>query len=109
MGVSLFGDSQSMIDSALAAEGLERRIALTTPSFVAALAAVAAGDSVTAVSRALALRFVDRLDLALVPPPFTGADYEMTLVWANHRDGDALLAWLRQLIVEVAGEVFTGG
>jgi DNA-binding transcriptional LysR family regulator len=109
VGVSLFGDSQSMIDSALAAEGLERRIALTTPSFVAALAAVAAADSVTAVSRALAARFVDLFDLAMVPPPFPGADYEMTLVWANHRGGDALLAWLRDRIAEVAGEVFAAG
>ena len=106
VGVSLFGDNQSMIDSALAAEGLERRIALTTPSFVAALAAVAAGDGVTAVSRALAARFVDLFDLALAPPPFAGADYEMTLVWANHRAGDTLLAWLRALITEVAATVF---
>lgn len=106
VGVSLFGDSQSMIDSALAAEGLERRIALTTPSFVAALAAVAAADSVTAVSRALAAQFVDLFDLALVTPPFPGADYEMTLVWAKHRDGDFLLAWLRGLIAGIAEAAF---
>lgn len=109
VAVSLFGDGQSMIDSVLAAEGLERRIALTTPSFVTALAAVAAGDGVTAVSRTLAARFVDGLDLHLAAAPFPGADYEMTLVWANHRGGDALLAWLRDQISEIAGEVFAAG
>jgi len=109
VGVSLFGDGQSMIDSVLAAEGLGRRIALTTPSFVAALATVAAGDGVTAVSRTLATRFVDALDLHLAAAPFPGGDYEMTLVWANHRSGDALLAWLRDQISEIAGEVFAAG
>lgn len=107
VGVSLFGDNQSMIDSILAAEGLERRIALTTPSFVAALAAVAAGDGVTAVSRTLATRFVDLFDLHLADPPFSGAGYEMTLVWANHRSSDALLGWLRDQIAEVAAEVLS--
>lgn len=105
VGVSLFGDSQSMIDSVLAAEGLERRIALSTPSFVAALAAVAAGDGVTAVSRTLATRLAVQFDLHLADPPFSGADYEMTLVWANHRSSDALLAWVRGQICEVAAEV----
>lgn len=105
VGVSLFGDGQSMIDAALAAEGLERRIVLTTPSFVAALATVAAGDAVTAISQALARRFAALFDLTLLPAPFGGAEYEMTLVWANHRDGDALLAWLRAVIGEVAAGV----
>ncbi|MCF8503694.1 MAG: LysR family transcriptional regulator [Caulobacter sp.] len=109
VGVSLFGDGQSLIDSVLAAEGLERRIALTTPSFVAALAAVAAGDGVTAVSRTLAARFVDALGLHLAAAPFPGGDYEMTLVWASHRGSDALLAWLRDQISEIAGEVFAAG
>jgi DNA-binding transcriptional LysR family regulator len=106
VGVSLFGDGQSLVDSVLAAEGLERRIALTTPSFVAALASVAAGDSLTAVSRALAERFRDSLGLHLAAAPFPGGDYEMTLVWASHRSSDALLAWLRDQISEIAGEVF---
>jgi DNA-binding transcriptional LysR family regulator len=105
VGVTLFGDNQSMIDSVLASKGLERRIVLTTPSFVAALAAVAAGEGVTAVSRTLAARFVDPFDLHLASAPFPGGDYEMTLVWANHRTGDALLTWLRGQIVEVAADV----
>jgi DNA-binding transcriptional LysR family regulator len=105
VGVTLFGDNQSMIDSVLASQGLERRIALTTPSFVAALAAVAGGEGVTAVSRALAARFAAAFGLHLAPAPFPGAQYEMTLVWANHRTGDALLTWLRGQIVEVAAGV----
>ena len=105
VGVSLFGDNQSMIDSVLASQGLERRIALMTPSFVAALAAVAGGEAVTTVSRALAERFVAALDLHLARAPLPASDYEMTIVWANHRTGDALLTWLRGQIVEVAAEV----
>ena len=51
--VAFFGDGVSEIDAALAAAGVERRIALTTPHFMATIAAVAASDCVTTISRGL--------------------------------------------------------
>lgn len=106
VGVTLFGDGQSTTDALLAAGGFERRAALTTPSFIAALAAVGASDLITTVSRTLAERFADTFGLETRPPPFAETGYDMTLVWASHRAADDLLAWLRGLIGEVAAEVF---
>ncbi len=55
--VSFFGDGVSEIDALLGAAGVERRIGLVTPHFMAAIAAVAASDLVTTISAAFAGRF----------------------------------------------------
>ncbi len=57
--MAVLGDGQTEIDALLAAQGVRRRIALVTPHFMAALAAVAATDLVTTLSAALARRFAD--------------------------------------------------
>jgi DNA-binding transcriptional LysR family regulator len=51
VGISIFGDSGSEMDAQLAKVGVHRRMALITPHFIAALAAVAQTDMVTTVSR----------------------------------------------------------
>lgn len=104
VGVALLGDGQSDIDAILAAAGVRRRFALVTPHFTAALAAVAATDLVTTLSRAFALRFVDAFDLVLKPPPFAGDSISLTMVWSHIRSADPVLTWLREQIAEVARE-----
>ncbi|GLS19514.1 LysR family transcriptional regulator [Labrys miyagiensis] len=100
--VSIFGDSYTEADAALAAAGLERRIALTTPHFTAALAAVAQTDMVTVLSRAFALQFAEPLGLVLREPPFQARALPVTLVWPAARKHDRLLAWLRGVFKDVA-------
>ena len=102
VGVSLVGDGQSQIDSLLAAQGVTRRIALTTPHFMAALAAVAATDMVTTLSAGLAARFADALDLMLKDPPFGDTALKITLVCSNVRASDPFLVWFRALVRDVA-------
>ena len=99
--VSFFGDGVSEIDARLSAAGVERRIGLTTPHFMAAVAAVAASDLVTTISAAFAARFARDLDLVLKPPPFDDA-LEMTAVWTRLRAADPALTWLRKILREVA-------
>ena len=77
--VAFFGDGVSEIDAALAAAGVERRIALTTPHFMATIAAVAASDCVTTISKAFARRFAEPLGLVLRPPPLPDA-LDVTMV-----------------------------
>ncbi len=48
--VGILGDNLSEIDAELAEAGVARRISLTTPHFVAALAAVGASDCITTLS-----------------------------------------------------------
>lgn len=103
VGVAIFGDGQSEIDGMLAGHGIKRRIALVTPHFTAALAAVATTDMVTTLSRTFAERFKRAMNLTLREPPFPGAEMTITLVWSHVRAGDPLLTWLRAIIRDVAG------
>jgi DNA-binding transcriptional LysR family regulator len=104
VGVALTGDGQSEIDAILAAAGVSRRIALVTPHFTAALAAVAASDMVTTVSAALARTFAGAFDLVLQPPPFGETALPATLVCSHVRAADPFLIWFRQLVREVAAD-----
>lgn len=102
VGIALLGDGQSEIDAQLAAAGVQRRIALVTPHFTAALAAVAATDMVTTISENFARRFAAAFDLVLKPPPFAAIDLRLTIVWSHLRDSDPLLTWFRKLLADIA-------
>ena len=104
--VALLGDGESDIDARLAAAGVSRRIALTTPHFIAALASVAATDMVTTVSATLARRFAAPFDLVLRAPPFDDVALPMTLVGAAARANDPTLRWFCALTRQAAGEIF---
>jgi DNA-binding transcriptional LysR family regulator len=103
--VSFFGDGVSEIDARLSAAGVERRIGVTTPHFMAAIATVAASDLVTTISAAFAARFALDLGLVLKPPPFDDA-LEMTAVSTRLRAADSALIWFRKILREVATEVY---
>jgi DNA-binding transcriptional LysR family regulator len=100
--ISILGDSVSELDAELARHGVARRIALVTPSFAAALAAVAATDLVTTVSRAFAMRFAGAFDLMVREPPLAGVDLPVSIVWSSVRASDPLVTWLRALMRDVA-------
>ncbi len=102
VGVALLGDGQSDLDAELAAAGVQRRMALVTPHFTAALAAVAETDLVTTISERFARRFADAFGLVLKRPPLIGIDMQVTIVWSHVRNSDPVLAWFRALLTEVA-------
>ncbi|NEW92262.1 LysR family transcriptional regulator [Rhodopseudomonas sp. BR0M22] len=106
VGIALLDDGRSELDGILAAAGVSRRVALVTPHFIAALAAVAATDMVTTISLALARRFAGAFDLIVKPPPFAKVELPMTLVWSHLRNADPLLVWFRGLLREVAGPAY---
>lgn len=105
VGVSIFGDSPSDLDAALAAHGVTRRMALTTPHFLSALAVVAQTDHATTISHAFASRFAGLFDLVLKPPPLP-ATLAQVLVWSQPRGADPALAWLRGVIAEAAASAY---
>lgn len=102
VGVALVGDGQSEIDTLLAAAGVNRRIAVVTPHFMAALAVVAETDFVTTISATLAQRFAGAFGLDVREPPFGEAQLQTTLVCSHVRASDPLLAWVRKVVREVA-------
>ncbi|MGD0643041.1 MAG: LysR family transcriptional regulator [Roseiarcus sp.] len=106
VAVALLRDGESDMDARLAAAGVSRRIALTTPHFIAALASVAATDMVTTVSATLARRFAAPFGLLMRAPPFDDVTLPMTLVGAAARANDPTLRWFCALTREVADSIF---
>jgi DNA-binding transcriptional LysR family regulator len=106
VGIALLDDGRSELDGLLAAAGVSRRVALVTPHFTAALAAVAETDMVTTISEAFARRFSEAFDLIVKRPPFAKVELPMTLVWSHVRNADPLLIWFRNLLLEVAGPAY---
>jgi DNA-binding transcriptional LysR family regulator len=107
--VALLGDGQSEIDARLAEAGIARRIAFTSPHFMAALACVGATDCVTTISAALARRFADTFGLVLVEPPFVDPSLMLTLVGSALRSHDPALGWLRAHIRAAARDAYEPG
>jgi DNA-binding transcriptional LysR family regulator len=103
-GVALMGDGQSEIDATLAAAGVTRRLALVTPHFIAALAAVAETNMVTTLSAALARRFAPAFGLVLRKAPLGETRFQMTLICSHIRSSDPFTAWFRTVVQEVAAE-----
>lgn len=104
VGISIFGDPGSDLDAQLARFGVTRRMALVTPHFIGALAAVAETDMATTQSRVFASSFADTFGLVLKEPPLPNLDLDLTIVWSHVRAADPVLAWLRRIIGEVARE-----
>lgn len=102
VGISIFGDAGSELDAQLARAGVKRRLALVTPHFIGALAAVSRTDMATTLSRVFARAFADHYGLVLKEPPLSSLDLDLTLVWSQVRDADPVLTWLRKVIGEEA-------
>ncbi len=103
--VAFFGDRVSEIDARLGAGGIERRIGLVTPHFMATLAAVAASDLVTTLSAAFAERFAASLGLKLKKPPFDD-ELDVTVVATRLRAADPAMRWFVQILREEAAKVY---
>lgn len=99
--IGIIGDGLSELDAQLAMHGVKRRIALTTPHFIAALAAVSATDMVTTISENFANRFAKEFNLTHRPPPFKDITLNPTLVWSHVRSSDKVLAWVRGVVQDV--------
>ncbi|MEQ1608191.1 MAG: LysR family transcriptional regulator [Hyphomonadaceae bacterium] len=109
VGISIMGDSGSELDAQLARVGVHRRIALVTPHFMGAIAAVAQTDMVTTISAVFARTFADQFGLILKEPPLPETGLDLTVVWSRVRASDPVLAWLRGVIRDVAKETMDIG
>ena len=100
--VSATGDEGGIVDVLLAEHGLQRRIALTVPSFFMAAAAVASSDLVAAIPRRFAEDAARHYPLAIVEPPMpvTSTDLHIIVPKAAMLDGG--IAWLVDTLTSLA-------
>lgn len=101
VSIGIMGDGISELDAQLALHGVTRRIALTTPHFIAALAAVSASDMVTTISENFARCFAKQFNLRLRTPPLKNISLNPTLVWNQLRSSDKVLTWVRNVLQDV--------
>ncbi len=89
-------------ETALAAQGLTRRIGVSVPDSYSAVAVVSRSDMVTLIPRRLALASAQRGGLKLIEPPYQSPNVDITLICLKERLADPAVAWMRELIRSTA-------
>jgi DNA-binding transcriptional LysR family regulator len=94
-----------LLQGALAARGLRRKIGLTTPHLLATLAVVSRSDMAALLPRRFAAAFADQYRLKLFAPPYPSPPFELMALWHRDHGADAAIIWLRSVLREVAAEL----
>jgi DNA-binding transcriptional LysR family regulator len=100
--VSITGESVGYIDGVLAEKGVSRRVALTVPTFLLALAAVSGTDLVSAVPNSLIAEQGGRFGLASVRAPLPLRRWKMLAIVPEVALADPGIAWLLGAIERAA-------
>lgn len=96
------GGPGSIVDSALAALGHTRDVALVVPHFLVAPLVVAETDLVFMVPSRIGRRYAGLLPVCLAPPPFALESFTLAQVWHERAHKEPAHAWLRQRIAQLA-------
>jgi DNA-binding transcriptional LysR family regulator len=96
--VSATGDTAGFVDKALADKGLQRRIALTVPSFFMAAAAIASSDLVGALPRHFAGDAQRDFPLDVAEPPIDLLSSNLHAVVSRAALLDHGIAWLLERV-----------
>ncbi len=96
--VSHSGDPYGFVDQHLAERGHSRRVALTVPNFMFALAVVGESDLICALPRRLVSLHAARFGIVGATPPITLPKFQLNAVTPKVAMMDAGVAWLFQLL-----------
>ena len=97
--VSLSGEPFGFVDQLLAKRGLKRRIVLTVPTFMMALAHLSSSDLIAALPRRLVERHAARFGLAVVDLPVKRPPDPIQAVATKAAMMDTGIVWLMEVIV----------
>lgn len=104
--ISPWGMDGGYVDDALARLGLQRKVAVAVPHFLAAPHIIASSDLLLTVAERVAHVVAGPLDLVVLAPPkeleLTG--FTMSILWHERTHEDPARRWLRDMIVAEAGE-----
>lgn len=98
------GTGHGQVDERLARRGVQRRIKLTVPHFVAVGHLLQHTDLVATVPEKLAQALVEPFDLVVAPLPFVVPEFAVNAFWHAKVHHDPASRWLRQVIVETFAE-----
>ena len=100
--VSDTGDPYGFVDEALAKRSQSRRIALTVPNFMLALAIVAESDLLTALPRRFAAMHAARFGILGIDAPLPLPGFRVNAIAPKVAMMDAGIAWLFDLLAQSA-------
>jgi DNA-binding transcriptional LysR family regulator len=92
--VSQSGNSYGLVDQRLEERGRSRRVALTVPNFMQALAVAAETDLIVAIPRHFLAMHAKRFDLAMTDPPIDLSGAPLQAAVSRAAIMDAGIAWL---------------
>jgi len=96
------GTPGTLVDTALARRGLERRIALRVTNFLIAPVVVSQTDFVNTMPVRLARQLSRTYPLRLIAPPLELPRFEYHMFWHPRLDHDPAQRWLRQFVAAVS-------
>ena len=96
--VSLTGDVYGFVDDVLAKAGRSRRVALTVPNFMFALAVVAETDLIAALPKRLVSMHASRFNVVSVEAPLPLHRFQIRAIAPKAALMDAGSAWLLDLL-----------
>lgn len=91
------------VDDALAARGLERRVAVAIPHFLVAPHVVAETDVVLTLAERIARHFARLLPLRVLEPPLDLPPVQLSMLWHERHDVDPGHAWIRETLARLTG------
>ncbi len=104
--IRLTEQGRGSLDEALSAAGVDRRVSLRVPYFLAAPALVERTDYVISLPRSMAVAFAAHWPLAIFAPPLEAPHrFTVHLLWSRTLDADPAQRWLRDQVLAAAEEV----
>jgi DNA-binding transcriptional LysR family regulator len=100
MLVSAIGDALGIVDVRLAEQGQARRVALTVPNFMMALAHLSESDLIATLPRHLVERHAARFELVARPVPLPWTPDAVRAVASRAAMADAGVAWLFAIVAD---------
>jgi DNA-binding transcriptional LysR family regulator len=100
--VTVLANRQTFVDRPLADLGLRRRVALSVPFFVPAVAAVAGSDLVLTLPRKLAKAVAGMANVRSVEPPPEIKSFQYFMVWHPRLTAEPAQVWFREQLRIVA-------
>ncbi len=92
------GGSRGIVDIHLAKLGRERRVLLSFPAFLPALASTAESGALLTLPSRVAARFAEKFDLVTAQPPLKLPSFPVSVLWHHRNQTDPKTQCLRRLV-----------
>lgn len=95
------GMAHWLIDRELASHGIQRKVGLVLPEFLALPFVIPGSELVATVPRRVADKFAEIFPIKTMPLPLAISSYDVLMLWHERAHGDAANQWLRQSLADL--------